>query len=97
MGQAQQELDRRRHHRRDCALSVDLDDYENAYSGHISNIGLGGAQIKTIDGVRFKVGQELLLTIPFEHKEDYLIIKGKIAWSRNRDIGVAFVKETPWH
>jgi Tfp pilus assembly protein PilZ len=97
MGQALPPMDRRRHYRCACALNVDLDDYEHAYSGCLSNLGLGGAQIKTPEDARFHVGQELFLTIPFQHKEDYLIIKGRIAWCRNRDIGVAFIRETPFH
>lgn len=91
---AEKYMDRRRYEREACSLCVDVDDYENAYSGELYNIGLGGAGIKAPPGARFYAGQELFLTIPYRHKEDYLIIKGKIAWQNREDIGIEFLKES---
>jgi Tfp pilus assembly protein PilZ len=93
MQQAELYMDRRRFERETCSLSVDVDDYENAYSGKLYNIGLGGAGIKAPPEARFNTGQELFLTIPYRNKEDYLIIKGKIAWQCREDIGIEFLKE----
>jgi Tfp pilus assembly protein PilZ len=90
---AEKYRDRRRYERESCSLSVDVDDFENAYSGKLYNIGLGGAGIKAPPGTRFKTGQELFLTIPYRHKEDYLIIKGKIVWQNREDIGIEFLKK----
>jgi Tfp pilus assembly protein PilZ len=93
MGQSNPNLDRRRYEREACLLRVDVDDYENAYAGQVFNLGLGGARIKISDDARFHTGQELFLTIPYHHKADYLIIKGKIAWQSQKDLGVEFLKE----
>lgn len=86
-------MDRRRYKRETCSLSVDVDDYENAYCGKLFNIGLGGAGVKAPPEARFNVGQELFLTIPYRYKNDYLIIKGKIAWQNKEDIGIEFIKK----
>jgi Tfp pilus assembly protein PilZ len=97
MGHASVDSDRRRYDREACALWVDVDDYENAYTGQLYNLGLGGACIKNIGEARFHHGQELFLTIPYRKKEDYLIIKGKIAWQKNEAIGVEFLREPVSH
>jgi hypothetical protein len=88
-----QNIDRRNHVREACSLHVDMDDYENAYCGRLFNLGLGGAGIRAMEDVRFQVGQELFLTIPYRRKPDYLIIKGKIVWQHAGDIGIEFLKE----
>lgn len=93
MEQANAYSDRRRYDREACALLVDVDDYENAFCGKLNNLGLGGACIEALDNTHFQTGQELFLTIPYRHKADYLIIKGKIAWKRNKNFGVEFLKE----
>jgi hypothetical protein len=93
MEHAGSNVERRCYEREVCSLHVDVDDFENAYCGTLFNIGLGGAGIKTSPGTRFHTGQKLFLTIPYCHKEDYLIIKGKIAWQKSEDIGIQFYKE----
>ena len=84
--------ERRRYHRKNCCCSVDLDDYEQAYSGRLRNLGLGGAYIDAVPDKTFSIGQDLILTIPYEHKAGHLMIKGKVAWKNGSGLGVAFVK-----
>jgi Tfp pilus assembly protein PilZ len=86
--------ERRRFQRTDCLCNVDLDDYENAYSGHVRNLGLGGACIEAVLDKTLKIGQELILTIPYECRQNFLIIKGKVAWHKKSGIGIEFLKKT---
>ena len=87
--------ERRLYNRRACQLSADLDDYENAYSANVRNIGLGGACIETIAEFKPQIGQEILMTIPFKNKEDYLIIPGIIVWQRADGLGIRFKNQDP--
>lgn len=87
-----QQTDKRVHARKACNLPVDLDDYDSAFSGNIRNLGKGGAfiEIPVVDGP--EVGRELIMTIPYRHNENYLIIKATVAWTSSKGIGVAFMK-----
>ena len=82
--------ERRTYSRRACQLCADLDDYENAYSANVLNIGLGGAFIEPIAEFKPQIGQEIIMTIPFKEKEDYLIITGKVVWQRPEGLGISF-------
>ena len=87
------ESDRRVFHRQPCLLPADIDDYDNAYSGFVRNIGWGGAYVETLMPYATKIGQEVILTVPFENRADYLIIKAKVAWVQPHSVGVTFIKD----
>ena len=85
--------ERRRHHRTPCCVQVDIDTYDAAGHARMSNIGLGGAFLEAPPETALAVGQELVLTIPYTGKADYLIIKGTVAWQRRAGFGVRFLKK----
>lgn len=88
----EQAVDRRYFERVGCSLSISLDDYENAYSGNIRNIGLGGAFVEMDYRRKPRIGNEVLVTIPYQKKSDYLIIRGRVMWSKPEGIGISFIK-----
>lgn len=81
--------DRRMHSRTACDLPIDLDDL----SGHVRNYGKGGALIETTGRNETKVGQEIFMTIPFKGRPNDLILKARVAWTREDSLGVTFQKE----
>ncbi|MBT8340621.1 MAG: PilZ domain-containing protein [Desulfatitalea sp.] len=90
-GQAFSPSDRRRHARKPCDLPADVDDYESTRSCRVLNIGTGGAFIAA-RAEKEQIGQELIVTIPFEKQENFLVIKARVAWRNASGIGVMFVK-----
>jgi Tfp pilus assembly protein PilZ len=90
-----QTAERRYHERINCSLSISVDDYENAYSGNIRNIGLGGAFVEMDIKAKPPIGNEVLVTIPYQKKPDYLIIRGRVIWSKPEGVGISFLKDAP--
>jgi Tfp pilus assembly protein PilZ len=87
--------DRRMYDRTPCDLYADLDDYETSYSGYIRNLGKGGAFIETTMASEPEIGREVIMTIPFKNKPNYLIIKARVAWAGKAGMGVTFLKVQP--
>jgi Tfp pilus assembly protein PilZ len=71
-------------------MTVDFDDYRNAYSGQIRNLGRGGAFVVADLEEPPEIGQEVFLTIPYQKGDNYLIIKGQVAWIHEDGVGVSF-------
>lgn len=92
MALAVQQRERRGFVRKPCNLPVALDDYDNAYSGNIRNLGKGGAFVQATFADRPEIGREFIITIPYCQNESYLIIKAKVAWAKADGIGVTFTK-----
>lgn len=84
--------ERRLHQRKNCALSITIDDYHRNYSGYLLNLSLGGALIEPASHFKAKVGQELMLTIPFRKRKGFTVVKGKVTRTRNDRIVVMFLK-----
>jgi Tfp pilus assembly protein PilZ len=84
--------DRRLYSRTPCDLNADVDDYFSSYSARILNLGKGGAFIQARFDDLPMVGREIILTIPFQKKPNYLIVKARIAWAAGNGIGVVFLK-----
>ena len=80
--------ERRAHRRKACSLSV------KAYSARLRNLSRGGAFIESAAHRIPKVGQELLITIPYQLKKDCLVIKGKIGRVKTNGMGIVFQKGT---
>lgn len=83
--------ERRLHERKECTFSVQIDDYDTIYTGHMRNLSVGGAFIEPPGDSYPAVGQDVVLTIPYRNKKDRLIIKGRIARTRYDGMGVAFL------
>lgn len=86
------ESDRRMYNRTPCDLYADLDDYETSYSGQIRNLGKGGVFIETMMNNELEIGREIIMTIPFKSRANYLIIKARVAWTKKGGMGVTFLK-----
>ena len=84
--------ERRLHQRKSCALSITIDDYKRNYSGYLINLSLGGALIEPASQFKAKIGQELMLTIPFRKKNGFTMVKGKVTRTRNERIVVMFMR-----
>ena len=84
--------ERRLHERKSCSLSITIDDYYRNYSGFLLNLSLGGALIEPTNRFKAKIGQELMLTIPFWKKKGFTVLKGKVLRSRNERFSVMFLK-----
>lgn len=86
--------ERRLYNRKVCSRMIEVDDSEQSYSGHMRDLAIGGAFIEPAFGNESEIGQELILTIPFELRQDHLTIKAKVAWKRPSGIGVRFLSRT---
>lgn len=84
--------ERRLHERKSCAFAVDINDYDRIYSCSLRNLSLGGAQVECPPTFKPKLGQELLLSIPYRQKMGYVMVKGKIVRFRYGRLAVAFQK-----
>lgn len=90
--------ERRIHSRKECTLFVDFKDSERPRqcSGHLRNIGLGGAFIETKIHRHYKIGQELMITIPYLLKSRKVVMKAKIVriiWPNG--MGIEFIGGFP--
>ena len=87
--------ERRLNHRISCSRIIQVNDHYGSYSGHIKDLALGGAFIEPSEENQYRIGQELVLNIPFSLKNDVLTIKAKVAWSRAHGTGVRFIHPFP--
>jgi hypothetical protein len=92
MGRKMMFGERRLHARKRCAFSVDLNDYTKIYSCNLRDLSLGGALVEHPSTFKPKVGQELLLTIPYRTRVGYAMVKGRIVRIRFGRLAVAFKK-----
>lgn len=84
--------ERRQFERKKCLRMVDINIYNQLYSGHLRDLALGGAFVEPEEDSRnrSRVGQELLLSIPFGLRNGYVSIKATVAWIRFNGMGVQF-------
>ena len=88
--------ERRLHERKTCTFAVDLNDYVKIYSCHLRDLSLGGALVEYPSTFKPKLGQELLLTIPFRQKIGHVMVKGEIIRARYGMLAIAFQKPGAW-
>ena len=86
--------ERRLYERKPCSRMIAIHASEDSYSGHMRDLALGGAFIEPPYGSKVRIGQELILTIPFGLRNDHISITAKIAWSQPGGIGVRFIKSS---
>ena len=84
--------ERRLFERKSCSRMIMIHDRQDSYSGHMRDLAVGGALIDAPQGNGTRIGQELVLTIPFGLKNDHIRIKARVAWARAMGIGVRFIK-----
>jgi Tfp pilus assembly protein PilZ len=89
--------ERRQFLRKSCIRMIGINDYSKLYSGYLRDLGLGGAFVEPKDRNITKIGQELLLSIPFSLKEGHVNIQAKIAWQNGDGIGVWFLNPNIKH
>lgn len=86
--------ERRLFERKSCSRMIMIDDHEDSYSGHMRDLAVGGALIEPPQGNETRIGQELMLTIPFGLRNDHIKIKAKVAWIKSIGMGVRFIKSS---
>ena len=86
--------ERRLFERKPCSRIIVINDHQESYSGLMRDLAAGGALIEPPAGSEARVGQELVLTIPFGLKKDHIKVKAKVAWARHNGMGVRFVKSS---
>lgn len=85
--------ERRGHQRKSCMLTVDLNDFHRPFSGHMRNIGLGGAFVETDHQYLPTIGQEFFITIPYQLKAGKITVKGRVTRIRSNGLGISFIKD----
>jgi hypothetical protein len=83
--------ERRLNHRKPCFRTIQVNYRDGACSGHLRDLGLGGAFIEPSEAGADGVGQELYLTIPFGLKRDALTVRARVAWTAADGMGVRFI------
>ena len=83
--------ERRRYSRKECLRMIGINDYEKIYTGYLRDVGLAGAFIEPQRKYRAKIGQKMLLAIPYGLKNGYVSIQAKVEWVRSNGIGVQFI------
>jgi Tfp pilus assembly protein PilZ len=85
--------ERRQFERKKCLRMIGINNHDQLYAGHLRDLALGGAFLEPKEGIRKpKIGQELLLSIPFGLRNGYVNVKATVAWMRHNGIGVRFQK-----
>ena len=85
--------ERRLHQRKTCAFAITLTDRRRAHRVMLRNLSLGGALIDTPPDRPLRVGQELIITIPYRLRKDSIRIKGRVGRIDNSAMGVVFLKK----
>ncbi len=85
--------ERRLHERKTCTFSVDLNDDTKIYNCHLRDLSLGGALVEHPETFKPKLGQVLLLTIPYRKRMGYVMVKGKIIRARFGRLAIVFQKQ----
>ena len=83
--------ERRRYTRKECLRMIGINDYEQVHVGYLRDVGLAGAFIEPLWKNKAKIGQKLLLAIPYSLKTGYVSIQAKIEWFNRDGIGVQFL------
>lgn len=84
--------ERRLYQRKACTFAVDINDYTKIYSCNLRDLSLGGALVEYPSTFKPKLGQELLLTIPYRQKIGHVMVKGEIIRARYGTLAIAFQK-----
>jgi Tfp pilus assembly protein PilZ len=84
--------ERRLHERKSCTLSITIDDYNRHYSGYLVNLSRSGALIEPSSIFKAKIGQEVMLTIPYATKKGATTIKGTVVRKRSDGLVITFVR-----
>jgi Tfp pilus assembly protein PilZ len=82
--------ERRLHERKSCSRTVGVVDSKSSYSAHLRDLAPGGAMIEPPLEIKSRIGEELIVTIPYGLKKNELTLKATIAWIRPHGIGVRF-------
>jgi hypothetical protein len=82
---------KRIHERKTYSVDIIFSHKNNAYSGSIKNISLGGAYITTSSVNRFSSGDHITLSIPFTTGEKHVKRKGRIQWINNEGFAIEFI------
>lgn len=83
--------ERRRYDRKECLIMIGINDYDKLYTGYLRDLGLAGAFIEPQWKNRARIGQKILLAIPYGLKNGYVSIQAKIEWIKSNGIGVQFI------
>ncbi len=83
--------ERRQFERKKCLRLIGINNYKQLYPGHIRDLALGGAFLEPKENHnKSRIGQELLLSIPFGLRRGQVSIKATVAWTRHNGVGVRF-------
>jgi Tfp pilus assembly protein PilZ len=83
--------ERRQFERKKCLRVIGINNHHQLYTGHLRDLALGGAFLEPKEDIKEpKIGQELLLSIPFGLKNGYVNIKATVAWMGHDGMGVRF-------
>jgi len=85
--------ERRRYSRKECLRMIGINDYGKLYTGLLRDVGLAGAFIEPGWKNRAKIGQKILLAIPYGLKSGHVRIDAKIKWVKSNGIGVQFLND----
>ena len=83
--------ERRLYHRKSCSRMIQVDDRNGSYSGHLRDLNVGGAFVEPPNQNETRIGQKLILTIPFGLKKSCLTVQAKVAWTSPKGMGVRFI------
>jgi PilZ domain len=82
---------KRIHERKLYSTEIIFSHNNNAYTGHIKNISLGGAYIATRSVNQLSCGDTITLSIPFSTSQKYVKRKGRIQWTNNEGFAIEFI------
>lgn len=82
---------KRIHERKTYTVDIIFSHKNNAYSGSIKNISLGGAYIATSSVNQFSSGDLITLSIPFTTGKKHVKRKGRVQWLNNEGFAVEFI------
>lgn len=71
--------ERRLYERKACLFRVGVTAENGRYQGLLRNLSAGGALVESLAGHAPRIGQEVVLTIPFREKRAHAVLKGRIA------------------
>ena len=86
--------ERRTHQRRKISIGANIDNFSSSYFTHLRDISRGGAFVHTFTEGHYKIGQELILTLPMKSKDD-VRLETRVAWTSPDGIGLKFIRNLP--
>ena len=81
----------RTHERKGYTVEIIFSHKNNAYSGSVKNISLGGAYIATSSVNQFYSGDIITLSIPFTAGTKNVKRRGRIQWLNNEGFAIEFI------